>query len=121
MTYETKNSINKRTVSNELFAGDASFVIERLLALGELNRFKNDYLVETFRIWDCYAQDWLDGSPVLLRFETDDVVVLMGSEESFEVIEGPVNTFDLSALNTSADAENDCLCWLRDSTFGAPH
>ena len=73
------------------------------------------------RVWDCYAQDWMPDSPVLLRFESDDVLVLPDRR----VLIGPVLTeksFEESMPEEvhayvdmeSIGAEDKCLCWNSD-------
>lgn len=75
-----------------------------------------DYLVDVMRVWDCYAQDWVADSPVLLRFESDDVLILAGER----VFVGPVlaeRPFEKSISEevfAYIDLEDKCLCWLSD-------
>ncbi len=115
MTYGNKEltneAMNERLADGallgELLAGDALFADGepfaggKLLADNRLTRFKNDHLVEVFRIWDCYAQDWIANSPTLLRFESDDAVVHVDTDGAIDVIVGPVDT--MSAITFDAE------------------
>lgn len=49
-----------------------------LLSEQSLRFLKNrgeDYLLEVFRLWDCYGQKWVDEDTMQLRFETADLLV----------------------------------------------
>ena len=89
-------------------------LIEAVFKNNELGYLKDDYLVETFRVWDCYRQDWIADSPVLLRFESQDVIVRIGDEGSLEMSVGPVNTLVALEPSDPMFSNRECTCWLRD-------
>lgn len=76
--------------------------------------FDDDHLVDVLRLWDCYTQSWYDESTILLRFESDDLLVYADdSGWNFKV--GPVDT-DISsessvAINDLVAVRDHCLCW----------
>lgn len=87
-------------------------LIDAALLSDELSCFNEDLLVDVFCVWDCFAQDWIADSPVLLRFETDDVLIHgnIGGNLTFEV--GPIDTSDFPAFRGFGDTEGSCLYWL---------
>ena len=92
-------------------------LLRTLLATDELRRFQNDFLVDMFRIWDCYAQGWIENSPILLRFESDDVVFRMNDNGPCEFKFGAVDTSTAIEPNDPTNPNGECLCWLRAKDF----
>ena len=89
-------------------------LIEAVFKNNELGYLKDDYLVETFRVWDCYRQDWVADSPVLLRFESQDVIVCIGDERPLEMSAGPVNTLAALEPDNPMAFGHEYFCWRRD-------
>ena len=87
--------------------------IEAALAADELSCFNNDFLVDVFCVWDCYRQEWISDSPILLRFESDDVVVRRSDEGVLEFMQGPIDNTEVIAPYVASDPSEQCLCWLR--------
>ena len=83
--------------------------IHRLRASDELSRFRAELLVDVFRIWECEAERWAPDSPLLLRFESDDVLVELGDGGAARMTPGPVDTQRAPA----GDDADGCRCWLR--------
>lgn len=88
-------------------------LIERALDADELSRFNDDYLVDVFRVWDCYEQEWVADSPILLRFEEDDALVFIRGEKIIETVFGPVDNAVAIVKGAETTSEDQCLCWLR--------
>lgn len=77
-----------------------------------------DYLADVFRVWDCNEQHWIDSSPVLLRFEEEDV--LAWKEDGRVVMRtGPVSTRSdpSGAFPAHPQGRWDCTCWLHDDEY----
>lgn len=89
-------------------------LIDAALLSDELSCLKGDFLVDVFRIWDCYRQDWVTDSPVLLRFESQDVIVSINDKGSLEMNVGPVNTLAALEPNDPMASDHECTCWLSD-------
>lgn len=76
--------------------------------------FEGDILADVLRIWDCDAQDWLDGTTTIFRFENDDVLVW--DEMGFLMARnGPVDTNTVKNDQVWHEGlQNDdhlCVCW----------
>lgn len=80
---------------------------------GQLQQFQDVDLVDVFLVWDCYAQDWIANSPVLLRFETDDALVERDGADVAAVTIAPVDVTVSPSANSCAYPEDACLCWRR--------
>lgn len=79
-----------------------------------LATFKDDHLVEAWRVWDCYAKDWAPCDVTVLRYESADVVV-RNAGDTTNVWVGAIDT--RARILASEDPEvNDECCWqwLRD-------
>lgn len=79
-------------------------------------RFARMPVADLFCVWDCDAGSWLAGSPLLIRFEEDDLLVKV--EDGHAVLTaGAVDTGDTSALPvlcaTVPPQADACLCWCR--------
>lgn len=85
-----------------------------------LMAFDDDYLADVLRLWDCDRKDWCESFAIILRFETDDVIVWL--EEGFLKCEaGAVTESDLetsipNTIRASVGADA-CLCWLYDRAY----
>ena len=84
-------------------------------ALTVLELPEEDYLADVFRLWDCYTQEWIEPAAVLLRFESDDVLI-WSDNEARQCKIGPVDAYhitneDLFRLGFNAE-DNPCLAWL---------
>lgn len=79
-------------------------------------RFARMPVADLFCIWDCDVGSWVAGSPFLIRFEEDDLLVEVAGGHAV-LTAGAIDTGDVSALPAlcamaplQADA---CLCWRR--------
>lgn len=79
-------------------------------------RFARMPVADLFCVWDCDAGSWLAGSPLLIRFEEDDLLVKVADGHAV-LTPGAVDVGDASAhpalcatVQPQADA---CLCWCR--------
>lgn len=82
----------------------------------EINDFE-DYLADVLMVWDCYEQAWVEEAPIILRFESVDVLM--------QRPEGISNDTDLSFIALGSEAEilesekaceayiDACICWRR--------
>ncbi|WP_251213061.1 hypothetical protein [Adlercreutzia murintestinalis] len=97
-------------MSNEVLP----FISNEVVELFE--EFDDDYLADVFRVWDCDAQNWQNGTTVVFRFENDDLLVwnVMGG---LKAKRGAVDTqkFQLGALIGAS--EESCIAWRSDSSF----
>ena len=77
--------------------------------------FVNDFLLETWRIWDCCRQSWAPCNVTLYRYESADLVVRTSSDGATCCAwTGAVNTQSriLASLDPDECLEN-CWQWLR--------
>lgn len=79
-------------------------------------RFARMPVADLFCIWDCDVSSWVAGSPLLIRFEEDDLLVEVAGDHAV-LTAGAVDTGDAStlpALCATAPLQADaCLCWRR--------
>lgn len=79
-------------------------------------RFARMPVADLFCIWNCDAGNWVAGSPFLIRFEEDDLLVEVTGGHAV-LTAGAVDTGDasaFSALCATASLQADaCLCWRR--------
>lgn len=79
-------------------------------------RFARMPVADLFCIWDCDVGSWVAGSPFLIRFEEDDLLVEVAGGHAV-LTAGAVDTDDASALPAlcaTAPLQADaCLCWRR--------
>lgn len=79
-------------------------------------RFARMPVADLFCVWDCDAGSWLAGSPLLVRFEEDDLLVEVAGDHAV-LTAGAVDVDDVSALPalcaTASLQEDACLCWRR--------
>ena len=80
-------------MSNEVLP----FISNEVVELFE--EFDDDYLADVLRPWDCDAQDWLDHTTTVFRFENDDLLV-WNEMGRLKAMRGIVDTqsFDASLL-----------------------
>ena len=79
-------------------------------------RFARMPVADLFCVWDCDVDSWVAGSPLLIRFEEDDLLVKVADGHAV-LTPGAVDVGDASTLpalcatvQPQADA---CLCWCR--------
>ena len=79
-------------------------------------RFARMPVADLFCVWDCDVDSWVAGSPLLIRFEEDDLLVEVAGDHAV-LTAGAVETGDAStlpALCATAPLQADaCLCWCR--------
>ncbi len=79
-------------------------------------RFARMPVADLFCIWDCDVGSWVAGSPFLIRFEEDDLLVEVAGGHAV-LTAGAIDTGDAStlpALCATAPLQADaCLCWRR--------
>ena len=79
-------------------------------------RFARMPVADLFCIWDCDVGSWVAGSPFLIRFEEDDLLVEVAGGHAV-LTAGAVDTDDASALPalcaTALLQADACLCWRR--------
>ena len=81
--------------------------------------FDDDFLAEVFRIWDCDTQCWLHNSPILLRFENDDLLIWI-EKGRLAANRGSVNTANAMLFISDPDGINAadvCLTWRVDHSW----
>ena len=82
--------------------------------------FDDDYLADVLRLWDCDLGDWCESFAIILRFETDDVIVWLEEGilkcEAGAVAESDLETSIPHPIRASIGADA-CLCWLYDRAF----
>lgn len=90
------------------------FIGNEVAALFE--EFDGDCLADVFRVWDCDAQDWHDGTTTVFRFESDDLLVwnVMGG---LRVRRGAVNTQAFQLGSLVGVSEDSCVTWRSDRSF----
>ena len=62
-------------------------------------RFARMPVADLFCIWDCDVGSWVAGSPLLIRFEEDDLLVEVAGDHAV-LTAGAVDTGDASTLPT---------------------
>lgn len=79
-------------------------------------RFAHMPVADLFCIWDCDVDSWVAGSPLLIRFEEDDLLVKVADGHAV-LTPGAVDVgdaFALPALCATVPPQADaCLCWCR--------
>ena len=79
-------------------------------------RFARMPVADLFCIWDCDVGSWVAGSPLLIRFEEDDLLVKVADGHAV-LTPGAVDVGDASALPalcaTVPSQVDACLCWCR--------
>ena len=79
-------------------------------------RFARMPVADLFCIWDCDVGSWVAGSPFLIRFEEDDLLVEVAGGHAV-LTAGAIDTGDVSALpalcTTGSLQADACLCWQR--------
>ena len=95
-------------MSNEV-QPDISNVVVALL-----EELDNDFLADVLRLWDCETQDWYGRYPMVLRFESNDVLLWQDRAE-INARTGAVDTSALDVLLPNALdpalTRNRCLSW----------
>lgn len=79
--------------------------------------FKDDYLANVLRLWDCNLKDWYDPFAVVFRFEKDDVLV-WNENGALRYKQGAMNLDEAENVLPSSFrvgiTEDECLCWAHD-------
>lgn len=81
----------------------------------ELVTLESDWLVEIWRIWDCYEEDWADFDLTLYRYESADLIVRNSVDGKACYWIGAID--QRKRLIRSMFLDNDlqpCWQWLRD-------
>ncbi len=85
-------------------------------------QFDGDILADVLRLWDCDAQDWIDGTTTVFRFENDDLLV-WNEMGGLRARKGAVDTaaFNQSAIPElqTSQGKGDCLAWRPDFSFAS--
>lgn len=78
-----------------------------------------DYLADVFMIWDCEEQNWIEGMPVILRFENKDVVVSKTQgKDGFQIATlSEDKDALLEYLQKERSIQERCLSWVRVSCY----
>lgn len=80
-----------------------------LKMMGEVAKnFADECIADIFCVWDCYEKKWVKGSPVLIRFESGDLLI----EGLSRLYEGAVDTSVACGAYSGASYDDGCLCWL---------
>ena len=112
--------------------------------MNEEKQQPKDYLADVLRVWNCDEERWVGSTPIVLRFENEDVLVRAGTPDpddlyfielaSHAPISGAVYTRTSGENSNESDevdeediclwhydqaSEQDCLCWRRDKTFSS--
>lgn len=98
-------------MSNEVLP----FISNEVVELFE--EFDNDYLADVFRVWDCDAQDWHDGTTTVFRFESDDLLV-WNEIGGLKAMRGAVDTQTFENPICALEGTEACLAWRVDASFG---
>lgn len=85
-------------------------------------QFNSDTLADVLRLWDCVAQEWVDGTTTVFRFENDDLLV-WNEMGRLRARKGAVDTasFDPSVTPSVQVAEDNgpCFAWRPDFSFNS--
>ena len=98
-------------MSNEVLP----FISNEVVELFE--EFDDDYLADVLRPWDCDAQDWLDHTTTVFRFENDDLLV-WNEMGGLKAMRGIVDTQSFDASLLAPGTKDACLVWHVDAAFG---
>lgn len=82
-----------------------------------LQKFDDDYLADVLRPWDCYEQKWTKDSPMLFRFEHNDLLIWTSSDKLECIISNVDTRYFIHEALISAnniDVRDLCLCWRVD-------
>lgn len=104
-----------------------------------------DYLADVLRVWNCDEGRWMGSTPIVLRFENEDVLVRSSTQDpddlhfvkiaSHAPISGTMcarmisdeddddrseeDEEDIDRWHYDRKDERDCLCWRRDKVFSS--
>lgn len=112
--------------------------------MNEEKQQHEDYLADVLRVWNCDEGRWMGSTPIVLRFENEDVLVRASTPDpddlhfvkiaSYAPISGAICTRTSGGNGNESDevdeesirlwhydqaSEQDCLCWRRDKTFSS--
>ena len=75
----------------------------------EIDSFE-DYLADVLCVWDCYEQERVTGSPLVLRFESADVVADLEMGDLYWIDSSNEASVDALVVGyEQSDAEGPCL------------
>lgn len=77
--------------------------------------FADECIADIFCVWDCCEKRWVKDSPVLIRFETDDLLI----EGPAGLYEGAVDTTVICDVGGTPYRGNECFCWLPTNHLSA--
>ena len=106
---------------------------------------QEDYLADVLRVWNCNEGRWMGSTPIVLRFENEDVLVRSSTPDPTDLhfvklaANAPISgamcarthggkdnnesdetgVEDISRWHYDQENEQDCLCWRRDKTFSS--
>lgn len=79
----------------------------------EIDGFE-DYLADVLCVWDCYEQERVTGSPLVLRFESADVVADLEMGDLYWIDSSNEASVDALVVGyEQSDAEGPCLTLIR--------
>ncbi|WP_289636038.1 hypothetical protein [uncultured Adlercreutzia sp.] len=79
----------------------------------EIDGFE-DYLADVLCVWDCYEQERVTGSPLVLRFESADVVADLEMGDLYWIDSSNEASVDALVVGyEQSDAEGPCLTLVR--------
>lgn len=79
----------------------------------EIDSFE-DYLADVLCVWDCYEQERVTGSPLVLRFESADVVADLEMGDLYWIDSSNEASVDALVVGyEQSDAEGPCLTLIR--------
>ena len=70
-----------------------------------------DHLADVLGIWDCYEQEWVTDAPIVLRFESEDVVIGARNGPPCLLRDGEDELLERLRLDEAMSER--CLCWRR--------
>ena len=112
-----------------VFSEDGRLIVSesftKLVPLAEaqqtLEGFADEWLIEAWRIWDCYENDWAPCDIVVYRFENADVAVRSAGSEGACVWTGALDTHArVVSSRDMQDCAQKCWQWLRDTSASLP-
>lgn len=79
----------------------------------EIDGFE-DYLADVLCVWDCYEQERVNGSPLVLRFESADVVADLAMGDLYWIDSSNEVSVDTLVVGyEQSDADGPCLTLIR--------
>ena len=92
---------------------DCKVKMLQIMTEQEINSFE-DYLADVLCVWDCYEQGRVNGSPLVLRFESADVVADLEMGDLYWIDSSNEASVDTLVVGyEQGDAEGPCLALIR--------